>query len=171
MRDPCAKTNLTVRRNSTTSTTTTTTTSSTSSSSTESLLPYPSPTGCAGLAALGGDGATYVTADGIAYQLYCGIIPLPVFYNARSGDASIVNCLSSCDLDPDCGAAYLLNEICYYSETPESYQAADDPETILAIRASSPDPYPDLLSFSSSESSTVSSSSTEVPPIYPDVTT
>ena len=113
-------------------------TSTTSSSSTESLLPYPSPTGCAGLAALGGDGATYVTADGIAYQLYCGIVPLPIFYNASSGDTSIVNCLSSCDLDPDCGAAYLLNEICYYSETPESYQAADDPETILAIRAGSP---------------------------------
>jgi len=168
--DPCAKTNLTVRHHRTTSTTTTSTTTS-SSSSIESLLPYPSPTGCAGLAALGGDGATYVTADGIAYQLYCGIIPLPIFYNARSGDASIVNCLSSCDLDPDCGAAYLLNEICYYSETPESYQAADDPEAILAIRAGSPYPYQSLSSSSSSESSTISSSSMEVPPIYPDVTT
>lgn len=112
-----------------------------------------------------------MTADGIAYQLYCGIVPLPIFYNARSGDASIVNCLSSCDLDPGCGAAYLLDEICYYSETPQSYEAADDPETILAIRASSPDPYPDVSLSSSSESSTLSSSSTEVPPIYPDVTT
>jgi len=74
-------------------------------------------------------------------------------------------------LDPDCGAAYLLNEICYYSETPESYQAADDPEAILAIRAGSPYPYQSLSSSSSSESSTVSSSSMEVPPIYPDVTT
>ena len=116
---------------------------------------------------------TYVTTSGVAYQLYCGIVPLPIFYNARSGDASIVNCLSSCDLDPDCGAAYLLNEICYYSETPQSYEAADDPETILAIRASSPDPYPDLSSSSSSESSTISSSSSsvEVPPIYADTTT
>lgn len=114
-----------------------------------------------------------MTTDGVAYQLYCGIVPLPIFYSARSGDSSIVNCLSSCDLDPDCGAAYLLNEICYYSETPQSYQQADDPETILAIRASSPDPYPDLSSSSSSSSSTIvsSSSSTEVPPIYPDVTT
>jgi hypothetical protein len=113
-----------------------------------------------------------MTLDRIAYQLYCGIVPLPIFYNARSGDASIVNCLSSCDLDPECGAAHLLNEICYYSETPQSYQQADDPETILAIRASSPDPYPDLSLSSSSSSSTVSSSSsTEVPPIYPDVTT
>lgn len=156
-------------------TTTTSTSSSSSSSSsassnlassTESLLPYPSPTGCAGLAALGGDGATYVTTNGIAYQLYCGIVPLPIFYNARSGDASIINCLSSCDLDPECGAAYFINEICYYSETPESYQAGD-PETILAIRASSPDLYPDLSSSSSSSSS----SSVEVPPVYPVTTT
>lgn len=152
--------------------TTTTSTSSSSrsisslASSTESLLPYPSPTGCAGLVALGGDGATYVTTNGIAYQLYCGVVPLPIFYNARSGDTSIINCLSSCDLDPECGAAYLINEICYYSETPESYQAGD-PETILAIRASSPNPYPDLSSSLSSSSS----SSVEVPPIYPVTTT
>jgi len=113
-----------------------------------------------------------VTTDGVVYTLYCGIVPLPIFYVARSGDASIVNCLSSCDLDPDCAAAYLINEICYYSATPESYQTADDPETILAIRAAAPDPYPDLPSSSSSSSSTISSSSSsvEVPPIYPDVT-
>lgn len=160
------KTKLTGNHLRTTTTTTSTSSSSSLASSTESFLPYPSPTGCAGLATLGGDGATYVTSSGVAYQLYCGIVPLPIFYNARSGDASIINCLSSCDLDPECGAAYLINEICYYSETPESYQAGD-PETILATRASSPDPYPDLSSSSSSSSS----SSVEIPPVYPVTTT
>lgn len=151
---------------STTSTTSTTTTTSTSS--TESLQPYPSPTGCAGLAALGGDGATYTTAKGVVYTFYCGIVPLPIFYSARSGDADIANCLSTCDFDPQCGATYLINEICYYSETPESYESGD-PEMVLAIRVSAPNPYPDLSSSSSSESSTIStsSSSVEVPPIYP----
>lgn len=62
-------------------------------------------TGCAGLVALGGNGAVYTTSSGVLYTLYCGILPLPVFYNARSGDASIVNCLSSCDIDPECGAS------------------------------------------------------------------
>lgn len=122
---------------------------------------------CTGLVALGGDGATHTTSSGVLYTLYCGIVPLPVFYNARSGDASIVNCLSSCDIDPECGASYLINEICYYSEAPTSYEFADDPETILALRAASPNPYPDQSSSSSTETSTSTSSSVEVPPIYP----
>jgi hypothetical protein len=127
----------------------------------------PSPTGCAGLAAYGGDGATYTTTSGILYTLYCGLVPLPIFYDARSGDADIVNCLSSCDIDPECGAAYLIQQVCYYSESPTSYETGDDPETVLAVRAASPDPYPDLSSSSSIETSIATSSSVEVPPIYP----
>ena len=123
--------------------------------------------------AFGGIGATYVTNNSMPYQLYCGIVPLPIFYDARAGDSSIADCLQDCDADPDCGASYLINEICYYSETPESYEQSDDPEVVLALRATSPNPYPDLSSSSSSGISTVSSSSSsiEVPPIYPDVTT
>jgi len=151
----------------------TATTLATPDTSTQNVQPLPSPAGCSGLAALGGDRATYVTSNGVAYQLYCGIVPLPIFYDARAGDADIVNCLSDCDLDPDCGASYLINEICYYSENPESYEQSDDPEAVLALRAASPDPYPDLSSSSGSDSSTTSfsSSSVEVPPIYPDVAT
>jgi hypothetical protein len=126
-----------------------------------------SPTGCAGLVSYGGDGATYTTTSGILYTLYCGLVPLPIFYDARSGDADIVNCLSSCDIDPECGAAYLIQQVCYYSESPTSYETGDDPDTVLAVRAASPDPYPDLSSSSSVETSTATSSSVEVPPIYP----
>jgi hypothetical protein len=164
------KTYLTVRH---CRTTTPSTTATTPDSSTGSLQPNPSPTSCAGVAAFGGEGATYNTNNSVAYQLYCGIVPLPIFYNARSGDASIADCLPDCDSDPDCGASYLINEICYYSETPDSYEQSDDPEVVLAIRATSPDSYPDLPSSSSSDSSITSSSSSsvEVPPIYPDVTT
>ena len=123
--------------------------------------------------AFGGDGATYTTNNSVVYQLYCGIVPLPIFYDARAGDASIADCLPDCDSDPDCGASYVINEICYYSETPDSYEQSDYPEAVLALRAASPDPYPDLSSSSSSDSSVISSSSSsvEVPPIYPDVTT
>jgi hypothetical protein len=83
-------------------------TTTTSISNTESLQPSPSSTGCAGLVAYGGNGTTYTTTSGVLYTLYCGPVPLPISYDARSGDADIVNCLSSCDIDPDCGAAYLI---------------------------------------------------------------
>jgi hypothetical protein len=138
---------------------------------TTSVSPYPSSTGCAGLASYGGNGATYTTTSGVLYTLYCGLVPLPIFYDARAGDADIVDCLSSCDIDPDCGAAYLIQQVCYYSETPTSLETGDDPETVLAVRAASPDPYPDLSSSSSIDPSTATSSSVEVPPIYPYVTT
>jgi hypothetical protein len=138
---------------------------------TTTTLASPSPTGCAGLMSYGGNGATYTTTSGILYTLYCGLVPLPIFYDARSGDADIVNCLSSCDIYPECGAAYLIQQVCYYSESPTSYETGDDPDTVLAVRAASPDPYPDLSSSSSVETSTATSSSVEVPPIYPDVTT
>jgi len=118
-------------------------TTETSSSSVEVLIPYPSPTSCAGLASLGGNGATYITPRGVTYTLYCGILPLPIFYDARQGDDNIVNCLADCDAEPLCAAAYVLYETCYYNEQPESYQASDDPEAVLAIRAVAPDPYPD----------------------------
>jgi hypothetical protein len=130
-----------------------------SSSSIEVALP--SPTGCAGLASFGGDGATYTTPNGVVYTLYCGIASTPIFYGVREEDAtSILECLADCDVDPDCGAALLLNAICYYSEQPTDYGLTDDENAILAVRAAQ-NPYPDETTTSSSTVS--SSSSSEVP--------
>jgi hypothetical protein len=95
------------------------------------------------------------------YTLYCGIASVPTFYGVREEDAtSILDCLADCDLDPDCGAAFLLYEICRYSEQPTSYGASDYSEAVLAVRAAAP------------VSTTVSSSSSsDVPPIYENPTT
>jgi hypothetical protein len=103
------------------------------------------------------------------YTLYCGIASVPIFYGVREQDAtSLLDCLVDCDLDPDCGAAFLLNAVCYYSEQPTSYGATDDPEAVLAVRAA-PASYPDAMTTSSS--TIASSSSSEVPPIYENPTT
>jgi hypothetical protein len=105
---------------------------------------------------LGGDGASYATPNGIAYTLYCGISSTPTPYGDREGNATfILECLADCDVDTKCEAAFLLNAKCYYSEKPTDYGVADDPEAILAVRAS-PNPY---LDETTTSSSTVSSSS------------
>lgn len=92
------------------------------------------------------------------YTLYCGIASVPIFYGVKEQDVTtITECLADCDVDPDCGAAFLVNAVCYYSEQPTSYGPTDDPEAILAVRAAAPDPYPDA---------TTSSTSSELPPIY-----
>jgi hypothetical protein len=130
-------------------------TSETSSSSSIEVA-LPSPTGCAGLATFGGNGAPYTTPNGIFYTLYCGISSTPTFYGIRDGDAtSILVCLADCDVDTKCGAAFLLDAKCYYSEKPTDYEVADDPEAILAVRAAQ-NQYPDETT---TLSSTVSSSS------------
>jgi hypothetical protein len=94
---------------------------------------------------------------------------LPIFYNAREGDASVINCLADCDVDPECAASYLVYETCYYNYQPTSYETSDDPEAVLAVRAAAPDPYPDENTTSSNTIS--SSSGIEVPPIYEAPTT
>jgi hypothetical protein len=130
------------------------------SSSSSIEVTIPSPTGCAGLTTFGGDGALYTTPNGVVYTLYCGISSTPTFYGVKDGDAtSILECLADCDVDPECGAAYLSNAICYYSEQPTSTGPADDSNAILAVRAAQ-NPYPDGTTTSSSTVS--SSSSSEV---------
>ena len=95
------------------------------------------------------------------YTLYCGIASTPIFYGVREEDAtSILECLADCDVDPDCGAALLLNAICYYSEQPTDYGRTDDENAILAVRTAQ-NSYPDETTTSSSTVS--SSSSSEVP--------
>lgn len=118
-------------------------TTATTSSSIEIQVPYPSPTSCAGLASLGGNGAPYITPNGVTYTFYCGLLPLPLSFDNRYEDGSIVDCLSDCDANPLCLAAYLINESCFYSEEIDSYEASDDPEAVLAIRNAAPEPYPD----------------------------
>jgi hypothetical protein len=106
---------------------------------------------------LGGDGAPYTTPNGIAYTLYCGVLSRPTPYGSREENAtSVLECLADCDVDTKCEAAFLLNAKCYYSKKPTDYDIADDPEAILAVRATQ-SPYPDETTTSSS---TVSSSST-----------